>query len=170
MNWYEEGYDIDFILQQGLKYHATYFMPKYTALPEKWMDKLTAFCRQLGYRYIYRQATIDAQVQRGGSFHFESWIENVGVAPIYRRYDFALRLKQGDHEEIIVLDDVDIRKWLPGDAIIDRSIALPASIKPGWVELSAGLIDPVSKEARVSFAVKEVYSDRWVALNGIEVV
>jgi hypothetical protein len=134
------------------------------------MDKLTAFCRQLGYRYIYRQATIDAQVQRGGSFHFESWIENVGVAPIYRRYDFALRLKQGDHEEIIVLDDVDIRKWLPGDAIIDRSIALPASIKPGWVELSAGLIDPVSKEARVSFAVKEVYSDRWVALNGIEVV
>ena len=43
MHWYNGGYnafegkpawDIDFILEQGLKYHTTYFMPKYAALPE----------------------------------------------------------------------------------------------------------------------------------------
>ena len=100
----------------------------------------------------------------------QSWIENVGVAPIYRRYNFALRLKQGDHEEIIVLDDIDIRKWLPGDVIINRAVPLPASIKSGWADLAVGLIDPASKEARISFAVEEVFSDRWAALGGIEVV
>jgi hypothetical protein len=170
MNWYQGGFDIDFILQQGLKFHVTYFMPKYAQLPDAWMDKLAAFSNKIGYRFIYRQAKFDSPVKAGAAFNFHSWIENVGVAPIYRRYDFALRLRQGDHQEIITLKDVDIRKWLPGDAIIDTTVKLPPSIKPGWAELSAGLIDRESREARVSFAVKEVYSDRWVSLGGIEVI
>ena len=170
MGWHRGGYDIDFIIEQGFKYHGTYFMPKYTRLPEPWMEKLTAFCRKLGYRFIYRHALLDRQVARGGSFRFQSWIENAGVAPIYRRYDFALRLRQGDREEIVVLEDQDIRKWLPGDVWINRDVKLPEGFKPGWAELAAGLIDPVSKEARVSFAVKEVFPDRWVVLNGIEIV
>ena len=170
MYWYQHGFDIDFILEQGLKFHTTYFMPKYTALPEKWMDKLSAFCRHCGYRYVFRQAMLETPVPAGTAFRFHSWIENVGVAPIYRRYDFALRLRQGDHEEITVINDVDIRKWLPGDTIVEKKIQLPHSIRPGWVELSAGLIDPATREARVSFAVKEAFSDRWVSLGGIEVV
>ena len=169
MFWYQHGFDIDFILEQGLKYHTTYFMPKYTALPEPWMDKLDRFCRKLGYRYVYRHALVETPVKAGTSFRFQSWIENVGVAPIYRRYDFALRLRQGDRSEYVVFDNVDIRKWLPGDAILDRRVPLPPGLKPGWVDLSAGLVAPGTREARVSFAVKEVYSDRWVALGGIEV-
>jgi hypothetical protein len=170
MGWYEKDWDIDFILQQGLKFHVTYFMPKYTKLPEAWMDKLADFSNKIGYRYVYRQAKYDTPVKAGTSFKFHSWIENVGVAPIYRRYDFALRLRQGDHEEIIPIRGVDIRKWLPGDAIIDTTVKLPSSIKPGWAELSAGLLDPQTREARVCFAAKEVYSDRWVGLGGIEVL
>jgi hypothetical protein len=170
MFWYQHGFDIDFILEQGLKYHTTYFMPKYTALPEPWMEKLDRFCRKLGYRYVYRHAIVETPVKAGTSFRFQSWIENVGVAPIYRRYDFALRLRQGDRSEYVVFDDVDIRKWLPGDGVIDRRVPLPPGLKPGWVDLSAGLVAPGTREARVSFAVKEVFSDRWVALGGIEIL
>lgn len=45
MGWYQRGYDIDFIIEQGLKFHGTYFMPKYTALPEERLDKLASFRR-----------------------------------------------------------------------------------------------------------------------------
>ena len=169
MSWYQKGWDLDFILQQGLKYHMTYFMPKSAALPSPWMDKLAAFCRHIGYRYVYRQAKYDTPVRAGGAFQFHSWIENVGVAPIYRRYDFALRLRQGDTEEIRVLKEIDIRTWLPGDTIIDTKIQLPPSLKPGWVELAAGLLDPKTREPRVSFAAKENFSDRWLSLGGIEI-
>ena len=82
---------------------------------------------------------------------------------------FALRLRQGDHEEIVVLDNIDIRKWLPGDTIIDTQIQLPPAIKPGYAHLAVGLVDPKTREARVSFAVKENFSDRWLSLGGIEV-
>ena len=37
------------------------------------------------------------------------------------------------------------------------------------VELSLGLIDPVTQEPKVSFAVKERFSDRWTPLGIVEV-
>ena len=115
MDWYLQGYDLDFILQQGLKFHGTYFMSKYTKLPEPWMEQLAAFCRKLGYRFMLRQALIQEQVKAGGDFRFECWIENTGVAPLYRKYDLALRLRQGDREEIVTLPEQDVHTWLPGD-------------------------------------------------------
>ena len=169
MHWYRQGFDIDFILAQGLKYHGTHFMPKSTALPEKWLDKLAAFCRKLGYRYVFRQASFDGEVDGGGSFRFQCWIENVGVAPIFRRYDLALRLRQGDREAVVPLSHIDVRTWLPGDVWVDEEIALPEGFAPGWAELSAGLIHPKSGQACVNFAVKERYPDRWIPLEGIRI-
>jgi hypothetical protein len=167
--WKELGWDVDFILQQGLKYHMTYFMAKSCRIPDAWMDKVSAFCRKLGYRFVYRQALYETPVKASGSFRFNSWIENVGVAPIYRKYDFALRLRQGDREEIVTLKEVDPRTWLPGDTIIETRVQLPAGFKPGFVHLAAGLIDPLTREARVSFAAKELLGNHWLALGGIEV-
>jgi hypothetical protein len=170
MFWYQQGWDIDFILEQGLKFHGTYFMPKYTHLPERWMDKLHAFCRTLGYRFVFRQAIIQTEAPSGEGFRFQCWIENVGVAPLYRPYQFALRLRQGTREAVLPLADVDVRKWLPGDFCLDRTVTLPPGFAPGHVELSAGLIDPKTQQAKVSFANVERYSDRWLDLEGFTIV
>jgi hypothetical protein len=167
MHWYQREWDIDFILEQGLKYHATYFMPKYTRLPEKWMDKLAAFCRKLGYRFVLRQGLFENHPKRGGSFRFQSWIENIGVAPIYRPYQFALRLRQGDHAEILPQPQEDIRQWLPGDVWLDFPVTVPASFQPGYVELAAGIIDPQTQKVKVKFAVKEQFPDGWALLDGL---
>ena len=170
MDWYRRGYDLDFIVEQGHKFHGTYFMPKSCALPEAWMDRLAAFCRKLGYRFIPRQAMFNRTAAPGDKVRFQCWIENVGVAPIYRRYDFALRLRQGDSAIVIPFKELDIRTWLPGDAWLDLTFTMPATLRKGWAELSAGLIDPVTQEAKVAFAVKERFSDRWAAMDGIEVL
>jgi hypothetical protein len=169
MEWYLRNWDLDFILEQGLKYHATYFMPKSARLPDKWMDKLSAFCRKLGYRFVLRHALFYARVARNSTFAIQCWIDNVGVAPIYRPYAFALRLRQRGHEEIISVNDVDIRAWLPGDVWLDKRVTLPAGLQQGWAELSAALIDPESRRPAVRFAVREQFSDGWVPLGGIEV-
>jgi hypothetical protein len=166
--WNERGFDIPFILQQGLKYHATYFNPKYTAIPPRIFDAVEDFCDHLGYNFIYRQAWFDCIVKTTGKFKFRTWIENVGVAPLYRHYDFALRLRQGDREEIMLLDGVDTRTWLPGDIWINREIPLPQGFKPGNIEIAAGIVDPESGIPRVSFSVQENFSDRWMSLGWME--
>ncbi|NRA38957.1 MAG: DUF4832 domain-containing protein [Planctomycetes bacterium] len=164
IDWYNAGGDIDFIIQQGLKFHATYLMPKYTALPEAWMDKLREFCKQLGYRFVFRQAMFDMNLQSGGQWHFKAWVENIGVAPIYRRYDFAIRIRQGDNEQIIRVQDEDIRQWLPGDAIIERDFAIDASFIPGMAEISAGLLNEAG-EVKVRFANTDQFQDFWLRLG-----
>ncbi len=170
MGWFETERDLEFILQQGLKYHGSYFMPKQTYLPDPWLDDLKDFCRQLGYRFVYRQATVSKRVRPGSSFHFDTWIENVGVAPIYREYAFALRFRQNSQEIVHILDDVDIRGWLPGDAWIEQRVRLPEAIKPGVVQLAAGLVRRDTKQPRVRFAVEEQFPEGWVDLGGIEVL
>ncbi len=168
MHWYRQGWDLEFILEQGLKYHATYFMPKSTALPDAWMGRLAAFCEKLGYRFIFRQAIVDTQAPRTGSFQFQCWIENVGVAPLYRPYRFALRLRQGEREAVVPLEDVDVRTWLPGDIWMDRTIPIPAGFQPGVAELAVGIVDPPTHAPRVRFANRESFSDRWLDLGAIE--
>lgn len=66
--------------------------------------------------------------------------------------------------------DLDIRTWLPGDFCMDTKVALPKGLQRGVVELSLDLIDPVTQEPKVSFAVKERFSDRWTRLGIVEVV
>ena len=169
MTWYRQGWDIDFIIEQGLKFHASYFMPKSCAIPEPWADKLLAFCNRLGYRFVLRQASFESVGIRGQSFLFNSWIENVGVAPIYRRYDLAFRLRQGGKSFILPQQNIDIRTWMPGDVCLHQEINLPLDLDKGLVELSIGLIDIESRIARVRFAVKEQFADGWVPLGEVAV-
>jgi hypothetical protein len=168
IDWPGQGVDLDFVIEQGLKYHATYFMPKSTALPPPYMEKLAAFCRRMGYRFVFRQATMSTRVKKGEALIFQAWIENVGVAPLYRKYDFALRFRQDGRDTVIKLEAVDPRTWLPGDVWIDRALPLPPVLGPGWVEVSAGLTDPDGRAA-VNFAIQERFADRWALLGGFEI-
>lgn len=169
MGWFLEGYDIDFIIEQGYKFHATYFMPKSTRLPEKWMDKLSGFCRKLGYRFTIRHVLTNSSLTLGEDLRFHCWIENVGVAPIYFKYDLALRIRQGGKSFIVPFADIDIRKWLPGDFLMDRRFPLPSGLQRGSAELSLGLIDPETQQAKVNFANRERFSDRWTLLGTVEI-
>ena len=167
MNWFRLGFDLDFILRQGLKYHGSVFMPKSTALPEPWMDKLRAFCNDIGYRFVLRQFEYDGRVRRGDAFEWTCWIENVGVAPIYRRYDFALRLRQGNRTHVVT-SPADIREWLPGDVFLRENMEIPTTFENGRADLAAALIEPGSASPRVRFAVEEADEDGWVPLGEIE--
>ena len=166
MTWYEKGFDIGWILRQGLKYHGSVFMPKSTALPASWMDLLRGFCNDLGYRFVIRQVHYDGRVERGSPFEFGCWIENVGVAPIYRRYAFALRLSQGQRSHV-VHTGANILDWLPGDTYVHEKAEIPGFFEPGQIVLHAGLVDPESAQVRVRFAVEESDAEGWVPLDTI---
>ena len=168
--WFQQGWDLGWILEQGMKYHATYLMPKSCALPPSWIDQIDRFCRRLGYRHVIRHASVQSPIlATATAFNFQAWIENVGVAPIYRRYDVALRLRQHAREEIVVLPAVDIRAWLPGDAWIDEQVAVPAGFGPGWVDVAIGIVGRDGRKPAVRFAVKDAECSGWVPTAGLEI-
>jgi len=168
MSWYKKGFDVHFILQQGLKFHGSVLMPKSAALPEEWMDLLAKFCNDLGYRFVFRQFISEGSIAAGAALDFQVWVENVGVAPIYRGYPFAIRLTQGGRE-FLYRSLADIRTWFPGDVWLQESFPLPDFIRPGEVTLHAGIVHPDTGKPKVRFAVEETDAEGWVPLGTIQV-
>lgn len=169
MTWFDKGFDLEFILQQGLKFHGTVLMPKSAALPEMWMDRLERFCNDLGYRFVLRQFVYEGRPERGVPFEYTCWVENVGVAPIYHRYPLVIRLTQGKRVHV-VKSKTNILKWLPGDVWLREKMTVPKSFKPGVAELSAGLVDPATDKPKIRFAVEGSDAEGWVPLGTVEVV
>lgn len=54
-------------------------------------------------------------------------------------YRFVLR--QDDRETIVILNEVDIRKWLPGDVYIDRNFDVPEGFSDRWLFLGVLLFN-----------------------------
>lgn len=180
-HWYEQGWDVDWILEQGLKYHLSVFMPKSCYIPEEWTEKIAWFNRRMGYRYVLRQMLLPLKVTPGRGFRVEVWIDNVGCAPIYRPYRFAYRFRQGEKEEV-VLSKQDIRTWMPDHTWFAERIPAPAWLKRGSSEVEVGIVDATDRPAdsapgarteqhrpRVKLAIEGVRDDGWHPLAMVEV-
>ncbi len=164
---YECGFDLDFIIRQDLKYHGSLISFKSYEIPEPWREKLLAFCNDLGYRFVLRQFKFDARVKAGEPIEWGAWIENVGVAPIYRQYAFAVRVSQASRVHVQRAPD-DVRKWLPGDAVLSGKVTLPDGFRPGSAMIHVALVDLATGVPKVRFASEGADADGWCAMDNIE--
>lgn len=167
--WWRKRWDLDWILDQGLKYHVSVFMPKSSFIPGPWRKKIDAFNRRMGYRFVLRQLMLPLEAKRGAPFHFNAWIDNVGVAPIYRPYKLALRFTQG-RQSVVVHSTQDIRTWLPDHNWFEETVAMPATLSPGPVTVDIGIVDPATDQPRVRFAINEVAKDGWHPMTCMDVL
>jgi len=167
-HWYREGWDIDWILDFGLRNHCSVFMPKSCYIPKQWEKKIDEFNKRLGYRFVLRQLMLPLEVKPGGRFKVDVSLENNGVAPIYRPYRLALRFRQGRHEEVVRFE-ADIRTWLPGTIWFSETLPVPNTLKKGEVKLDLGIVD-ASDTPVVRFAMKELLADGWHPMTSMDVV
>ncbi len=159
---------MDWILDQGLKYHMTVFMPKSAYIPDEWREKIDAFDRRLGYRFVLRQLTIPLEAKRGEPFEVQVFLDNVGVAPIYRPYRLAFRFRQGKQKEIVPFK-ADIREWMPDQHTwFSERIDLPPSLERGEVKMDVGIVDEATRQPKVEFAIQETSVDRWHPLTSMD--
>ncbi|MHC4714644.1 MAG: DUF4832 domain-containing protein [Planctomycetota bacterium] len=168
-HWFNEGWDIDWLIEQGCKYHLSVFMPKSCYIPEEWAEKFREFDKRIGYRFVLRQMLLPLEAKPGGEITIDVFMDNVGVAPIYRPYKFAWRFRQGKKEKI-VRSKQDIRKWLPDHNFFRETVKFPKGFKPGTVAVDCGIIDPATKKPVVKLAVEPVGDDGWHPLTYMDAV
>jgi len=160
--WFAGMEDLDFIIRQGLKFHASVFMPKSCPIPPEYMAPLARLCDSMGYRFVLRQALWEARARRGESWEAEFWIENTGTAPVYREYRLALRIGG----TVLPLAD-EVRSWLPGDAIVSVKAGLPSGVNTGGMKLSAALVQPGGDKPVIRFANEGADADGWLPLGEV---
>jgi hypothetical protein len=167
--WKDKGWDVDYIIQQSLKWHISSFNNKSSGVPAEWKPKVDEWLKKMGYRYVLRRFTYPAALRAGEKLPFTSWWENKGVAPCYREFPLALRLKDASGRSVLLPTDADIRTWLPGDAVYDDAVFVPGDLAPGQYELSIGIVDPQTRSPKLKLAIAGHDEDGWYTLGTINV-
>ena len=167
-HWKNQGWDVNYIIEQSLKWHISSFNNKSSAVPVEWQPHVNRWLNRMGYRFVLRRFGYPGQVRPEDKLAFTTWWENKGVAPCYRRFPLALRLKNAARTEVL-LTAADIRRWLPGDIIYDDAVFVPADMPAGEYEIAVGLVDPDTHRPNVKLAIAGMDSEGWYGLGKIDV-
>lgn len=166
-DWKNRGWDLQYIIDQAIKWHVSSFNAKSSAVPTEWRSQVDAWLNRMGYRFVLRRFTYPAVVDASRKLDFSSWWENKGDAPAYRRYPLALRLK-GNSGSVILLTGADVRTWLPGDNLYNNAVFVPWNLPDGTYTLEIALVDAQTREPKVKLAIAGREADGWYPLGQIK--
>lgn len=166
--WKERGYDVDYIIEQGLRWHVSTANIKSSPIPVEWKQKFETFQRKMGYRFILRRLEYAKAVVAGTMMPVHMWWLNAGVAPVYARYDLAMELRSPQTSTVIRIP-VDVRKWLPGDAVFDGTVYIPEQLVGGTYDVHVGMLDPRTEKPAIRFANEGRGEDGWYSMGSLTV-
>jgi hypothetical protein len=167
-HWKNQGWDVRYIIDQSLKWHISSFNGKSSPVPKEWWPEVNRWLKLMGYRFVLRKFTYPSVVEPNGKLEFASWWENKGVAPCYKRYPVALRLRS-EKSHTMFVTEADIRTWLPGDNLLDGRVFVPAETPPGNYTLEIAITDPASSSPRIRLAIHGRQPDGWYPLGKIRI-
>jgi len=172
LRWLEkEKYNkdtVEYIFGQALKWHISSFNAKSSSVPEVYSPLVNEWLNKMGYRFVLRRFTYPSAVKIQGQLPLTSWWENKGVAPIYRDYKFAVRLRN-QARTVILSTSAYLPNWLPGDIVHDEILYLPHDMPTGSYKIEVAIVSPASYEPRVKLAIKGVNDDGWYTMGDIQV-
>lgn len=129
---------VDFMLRN----HVTLINDNVGRVPPESMPLLEKLARQAGARFVLRELTHGACVNRGEELELEMKWANVGVGRLYHSYRLQFSLLDTSGRECAVSNgSADAAQWLPGEHAVRERFALPAALEPGTYTLALKLID-----------------------------
>jgi hypothetical protein len=176
-HWADEGWDVEFIFSEALRWHCSVFNNKSSPIPPRWWGAVEDFLKKMAYRLVLRSVSHPTRAAAGESLPLECQWDNIGVAPPYRPYVVAWQLRQvgrGGWGEPTMLEDtahpIDVTKWLPGIYDVTLNLPIPTDIEPGRYRLAVALLDPFTRESAVRLAIEGRDAQGWYNLSELDVV
>ena len=119
---------------------------------------------ELRFQRLLRRLEYPSTARAGAMIPVSMWWLNAGVAPVYGDYWLALRIDQ-----TVVRVPVDVRKWLPGDAVFDGTLFVPEGISPGTHPLQVALLSARTGQPAIQLAIEGRRPDGWYDMGNIEI-
>ena len=172
-DWYIEGWDIDYIIDESLKWHISSYNSKGTTVPEAWRESVERWVRRMGYRFEIHQMGWEAEAVSGESWKTELLVLNTGVAPCYHNYAPVIRLKNGD-TTVDLKPDADIRTWMPDEEFFGSwNLMIPEDLEPGEYEVQLGFPTGLAQRPALMLAIENEQDEGFyvmgrVCVNGRE--
>ena len=166
--WKRDHFDVNYILEQALRWHVTSVNLKSSPIPDDWKPAFEDFQKKMGYRFLLRRLEYPKALVAGSMMPIHMWWLNAGVAPPYINYPLAVQLRSIRDSAVINIP-VDVRKWLPGDAVFDGSLYIPETLPEGAYDFRVAMLDPRSGKPAIRFAMAGRDPDGWYTEGQIRV-
>lgn len=166
--WKEKGYNLDYILEQALRWHVSSVNIKSAPIPPEWRSQFESFQKKMGYRFILRRLEYPKRVSAGSMMPIHMWWLNAGVAPIYREISLAVQLRSPKTATVIRVP-VEVRKWLPGDAVFDGTLYVPETLPEDVYDLRVAMLDPRTGHPAVRLAIEGRQDDGWYSMGSLTI-
>jgi hypothetical protein len=167
LSWKQWGYtdkQLQYIFDQALRWHASSINIKSTAIPPEWKAAFREFEKRVGYRFVLRRLEHPPTAHPGQMMPVSMWWLNAGVAPVYGDYGLALRI-----DDTVIRVPVDVRKWLPGDAVFDGGLFVPETVKPGTRRLQVAILSSRTDHPAIRLAIEGRQPDGWYDVGSIDI-
>ena len=135
--------------------------------------------KAFGYRFVISSFSCDRRADPDGSLRMLFSVTNTGSAPFYEDWPLEFSLLNPNTGELVwrtLLNDVDIRQWLPGDDwdkenniyldppsayTVDTNIILPgvSQLPIGEYLAALAIVEPLGKTPSVRFAVNNYFDN-----------
>lgn len=161
--------DIPASTQWALDYHASFIGNKNHSFPDAYLGDIINKLKRLGYRLVLRELTHPADASQRGTISVRMDIDNIGVAPPYRDYYLAIRLKSLSNEHIYT-SDRSVKHWLPGSHTETLSFTVPYVLENGIYELAVAIVDEFNHEPAIMMPIEGLNkTDKWHTVSQINI-
>ena len=132
--------------------------------------------KNLGYRFVLDEVSYTPNVSPGGTLKVRFIVRNIGSSPFYYNWPIEVSLLNPDTKQPVwkaVFQNLDIRKWLPGDQwdkvlrkytiepeknVITGEFKISRELKKGEYILALSILDPGGYVPAARFAVKNYFN------------
>lgn len=164
--WQRQGWDIDEIISLTLKWHISQFNAKNFPIPNEWKDKIDYWVSKMGYHFLIDFFKFPNNAQSGDQIELKLGIDNIGVAPIYKKIPLKVMLCG---EKCFEFDtDIDITKWLPGKNVERVFLDVPKELPQGNYDIKIGIKD--KDVGSIYFCTDAKENDGFYTVGNIKII
>lgn len=166
---------IDKAMDDALRWHASLLHNKGDEIPATFKNVINEKAKKLGFRLVLRKVSYDTDARKAKTVNIDLDWENIGVAPPYRDYRIALRLRDKYGNVVpssTLISNHTVKGMLPG-GIRQKTISynISDSIPSGNYNLDVALVlNTMHTPYRIlPIAVTGREKDGWYKLGNLSI-
>ena len=154
------------------KWHTSQIHTKLGGFPSSYISDLIELEKKLGFRFVLRSSSNNSNVSAGTSLNVSMTWDNEGLAPSYRDFRIAFRLRNNSNDSIVDtnISSTSVKGWLPNlTKNITANYNISSQVSPGTYSLDTALVFHSDVDTLLPIAVTQSRTDKWVSLGNVTV-
>ena len=158
-------------IDTGVAWHGSTVNLKYhDILPDAYWPYVLEWQRKLGYRFVLDSIRNVASVTPDNNVVLTTNWSNTGVAPVYRPYRLAFRIRAAnDSVSVTKITPANLKTWLPGSYQRSDTIAVADTASLDSYFIDVAILDIVADTAIIKLAIPGLRSDGWYPVSTLRI-